>query len=233
VEGGDVIRILVVEDESKMRRVLCDFLVSEGYATTAAADGESGLEKALAEPPDLILLDIMLPKKSGYDLCRELRAKGRHTPIIMLTARSEETDKVLGLELGADDYVTKPVGLTELNARIRAVLRRVNGSRPDGEIEHYTLGEVELDFKLFEVRRKRKLFPLSTMEVALLRHLIRHRGEVLSRERLLNDVWGYDSFPTTRTIDMHIVNLRKKIERNPARPQHLLTVHGTGYRLSD
>ena len=226
------IRILVVEDEPKMRRVLCDFLASEGYATTEAADGELGLRKAIEESPDLILLDIMLPKKSGYDLCRELRAKGHHTPIIMLTARGEETDKVLGLELGADDYVTKPVGMTELNARIRAVLRRVNGARQDGEIERYTLGEVELDFKLFEARRKRKVSMLSTMEVALLRHLIRHRGEVVSREQLLNDIWGYDSFPSTRTIDMHIVNLRKKIERNPARPQHLLTVHGTGYRLS-
>lgn len=226
-------RILVVEDEPKMRRVLCDFLVSEGYTVTSAGDGEAGLRKAVEESPDLILLDIMLPKKSGYDLCRDLRNQGRHTPIIMLTARSEETDKVLGLELGADDYVTKPVGMTELNARIRAVLRRVNGPRPTDEIDHYTLGGTELDFTQFEVRRKRKVSPLSTMEVALLRHLIRHMGEVLSREQLLNDVWGYDSFPTTRTIDMHIVNLRKKIEDNPSRPRHLLTVHGTGYRLSE
>ena len=224
-------RILVVEDENKIRRVLTDFLKGEGYEVAQAMDGESGLAMALGRMPDLIILDLMLPKKSGYDVCRELRAKAVSTPIIMLTAKSEEVDKVLGLELGADDYVTKPFGLKELHARIRAVLRRNRESKNDGPIERYELEGLILDLKSHVIVKGRKTIPLSSMEVNLLTYFIRHHGEAVSRNDLLDKVWGYEKFPTTRTIDTHMLNLRKKIEKDPNRPKWLLTVHGVGYRF--
>lgn len=226
-----MMKILVVEDEAKLMRVLTDFLVTEGYTISTATDGESGLSMAISSDFDLILLDIMLPRKSGFDVCKELRAQGCLTPIIMLTAKGQEVDKVLGLELGADDYVTKPFGLTELNARIRAVLRRYKWTEGNGTLDYFTFGEVEADFRRYEIRRNHNTFPLSSMEVALLQYLICHKGEVVSRETILNEVWGYDSYPTTRTIDTHILNLRKKIETDPSKPVYLLTIHGTGYKF--
>ena len=225
-------RLLIVEDEPKMMRVLGDFLSSEGYEVLKAADGEQGLALALSHRPDLILLDIMLPRKSGYDLCRELRAKGHVTPIVIITGKGEEADKVLGLELGADDYLTKPFGLPELNARVRAVLRR-SGAGRQGGLERYVIDGKEVDFKGHELHAKGRTVALSGTEAALLAFMILHRGEALSRDRILDEVWGYESFPTTRTVDMHIVKLRKKLERNPRKPRHLLTVHGVGYKFVD
>ena len=225
-------RILIIEDEQKILKVLSDFLKTEGYEVIKAKDGESGLNMALTRNPDLILLDIMLPKKSGYDVCKELKAQGILTPIIMLTAKGEESDKILGLELGADDYVTKPFGLKELNARIRAILRRVKEPKDKKTIDYYQFGNIKVDFKRQEIIKKGKRIPLSTMEVNLLKYFVMHKGEVITRDMLLNEVWGYDVYPTTRTIDNHILNLRKKIEDNPNHPKYFLTIHGAGYKFS-
>jgi len=224
-------RILIVEDERNIIDVLADYLRFEGYEVFCATDGETGLELARNKRPDAIILDLMLPGKDGYDVCRELRQSGDFTPIIILTAKGEEIDKVLGLELGADDYMTKPVGLKELKARIRAVLRRSDWLRRADEVAAYELEGVRIDFKTHEVVKGRKRYPLSTMEAALLHYMVTHRDEVLTRERLLNEVWGYDKFPTTRTVDTHVLNLRRKIEKDPNRPVYILTVHGSGYRF--
>lgn len=226
-------RILVVEDEANIRRLLTDFLKDEGYDTITARNGEAGLDMAGSRNPDLIILDIMLPKKSGFDVCRELRAKGITTPVIMLTAKSQEVDKVLGLELGADDYITKPFSLKEIHARIRALLRRCQENKTtETKIERYEMGGRIIDLKRHAVIAGRETIPLSSMEVVLLAYFIRHRGEVISRNELLDKVWGYERFPTTRTVDTHILNLRKKIEKNLDKPVHLLTVHGAGYRFA-
>jgi len=224
-------RILIVEDEHPILRLLTDFLKSEGYEVLTARDGAAGLDLAVAKNPGLIILDIMLPKKSGYDVCRELRAKGSAIPIIMLTAKGEEVDKVLGLELGADDYITKPFGLKELHARIRAILRRGQDPKGPNALTVYELGHLRIDLKGHVIMRGHKHIALSSLEVNLLAYFIQNRGIVVSREELLNKVWGYDRYPTTRTIDTHILNLRKKIETDPAHPQWLLTVHGTGYQF--
>ena len=223
-------RVLVVEDEAKLRRVLVDFLKSEGYQVLVATDGRAGLEMACAEKPDVILLDVMLPGMNGFDVCRSLRDRGVKTPLLLITAKGEETDKVLGLELGADDYLTKPFGLRELHARVRARLRR-SEAVPDRVCEQYSFGAVVIDFKQHCVFREGGAVSLSAMEVSMLKHFIGHHGEVVSRGELLNKVWGYDSFPSTRTIDTHVLNLRKKIEERPEQPKHLLTVHGVGYKL--
>lgn len=224
-------RILVVEDEAKLRRVLADFLKSEGYEVIVAPDGATGLAMGRDQHPQVIILDIMLPKKSGFDVCRELRALGVTIPILMLTAKGEEVDKVLGLELGADDYMTKPFGLKELNARLRALMRRTGAQRPDIG-EHYQLGAVTIDLKQQTVIRGKKATLLSATEASLLKYFIQHRGEVITRETLLNQVWGYERFPTTRTIDTHVLNLRKKIEDQPDHPQWILTLHGSGYKFT-
>jgi len=224
-------RILVVEDEAKLRRVLTDFLKSEGYEVIVAPDGEAGLSMARDQHPQVVILDVMLPKKSGFDVCRELRALGVTTPILMLTAKGEEIDKVLGLELGADDYMTKPFGLKELNARLHALLRRIGDQRQDIG-ERYQIGAVTVDFKQQAVLRGKKTTLLSATEASLLKYFIQHRGEVITREALLNQVWGYERFPTTRTVDTHVLNLRKKIEDHPENPKWILTLHGSGYKFT-
>ncbi len=201
----------------------------EGYAVAVARDGKEGLEKAAAEKPDIILLDVMLPLMSGIDVCRTLRARGVETPILMLTARGQEVDKVVGLEVGADDYVTKPFSIRELLARIRAHLRRA--ARRVAAVESFSFGDVELDFKKYAARKGGRALELSAREFELLHYLIRRRGEVVTRDQLLDEVWGYDSTPVTRTVDNHIARLRQKVEQDPSEPRHIITVHRLGYRF--
>jgi len=222
-------RILVIEDEPQMLLGLRDNLELEGYEVQTAADGEEGLTKAAAFAPDLVILDVMLPRKNGFDVCRELRARSNSTPVVMLTARSAETDKVLGLELGADDYVTKPFSITELLARVRAVLRRTASQKP--ATDSVRIGEIEVDFKLHQARRGRSRIEFTAREFELLRYFVQHTGQVVTREQILNEVWGYEEFPTTRTIDNFVAKLRQKIERAPHEPEHILTIHGSGYKF--
>jgi DNA-binding response OmpR family regulator len=222
-------RILVIEDEPQMLLGLRDNLELEGYEVQTAADGEDGLARAAAFAPDLIILDVMLPRKNGFDVCRELRARAITTPVVMLTARSAETDKVLGLELGADDYVTKPFSITELLARVRAVLRRTASQKP--ATEAVRIGEIDVDFKLHQARRGRARIEFTAREFELLRYFVQHTGQVVTREQILNEVWGYEEFPTTRTIDNFVAKLRQKIERAPHAPEHILTIHGSGYKF--
>jgi DNA-binding response OmpR family regulator len=222
-------RILVIEDEPQMLLGLRDNLELEGYDVQTAADGDEGLSKASSAPPDLVILDVMLPKRNGFDVCRELRARNVSTPIVMLTARSAETDKVLGLELGADDYVTKPFSITELLARVRAVLRRSNPQRP--ATETVRIGDIDFDFRLHQARRGQTRIEFTAREFELLRYLVQHVGQVVTREQILNDVWGYEEYPTTRTIDNFVAKLRQKIEKSPHAPEHILTIHGSGYKF--
>ncbi len=223
-------RILVIEDEPQMQLGLRDNLELEGYDVQVAGDGEEGLAKAAAFSPDLVILDVMLPKKHGFDVCRELRARSNATPIVMLTARSAETDKVLGLELGADDYVTKPFSITELLARVRAVLRR-SGSQKPTTSDAVRIGDIDIDFKLHQARRGKARIEFTAREFELLRYFVQHTGQVVTREQILNEVWGYEEFPTTRTIDNFVAKLRQKIERAPHAPEHILTIHGSGYKF--
>ncbi len=223
-------KILIIEDEEDLVKGLRLNLADEGYEVGWASDGVEGLRKALEERPDLIILDIMLPKMNGLDICRELRQKNISIPIIMLTAKGEEIDKVLGLEIGADDYMTKPFSIRELLARIKAHLRREKRERktiPDV----YRFGDVEIDFTHFKVKRKDKELDLTSLEIAILKYFIAHKEEVVTREALLDKVWGYEKYPTTRTIDNHILKLRKKIERDPSHPEYILSVYGEGYRF--
>jgi two-component system alkaline phosphatase synthesis response regulator PhoP len=222
-------RILIVDDEPEMVRGLADNLRFEGYETLAAENSREGLALALREVPDLILLDVMMPQMSGWDLLRALRQKGLDVPVIMLTARGEEVDRVLGLELGADDYVTKPFSLRELLARVRAVLRRPG---PRQKFEEVAFGDVRLHLRARQAFRAGREVRLTKKEFDLLRYLVEHRGEVLTRDRLLNEVWGYERFPTTRTVDTHILRLRQKFEPDPERPVFIVTVHGQGYRFA-
>ena len=222
-------RILIVDDEPEMVRGLEDNLRFEGYQTLSATDGRRGLALALSEAPDLLLLDIMMPEMSGWDVCRELRAKGLDIPVIMLTARGEEVDRVRGLELGADDYVTKPFGLRELLARIRAVLRRPG---PRQKFEEFAFGDVRIHLRGRQAFRAGREVRLTRKEFDLLVYLIVHRGEVITRERLLDEVWGYERFPTTRTVDTHVLRLRKKFEADADRPVWILTLHGHGYKFA-
>ncbi len=224
-------KILIVEDEPDMLMGLQDNLQFEGYKVETAVDGEAAIDKAVKVRPDLILLDIMLPKLSGYEVCKELRARGIQTPIIMLTAKSQEVDKVLGLELGADDYLTKPFSIRELLARIKAVLRRPR--RPTEKIDTYSFGSVKVDFRKSIAVKKGQTIELSHYEAEILRVLITNKGEPISRNRLLDEVWGYQLFPTTRTIDNHVVKLRQKVEDDPHNPAHIVTVHGMGYKFID
>jgi len=221
--------ILIIEDEKDMVTGLKFNLEASGYAVLAAADGESGCKLALERKPDLVILDLMLPKRNGYDVCRILKQEMPKLPILMLTARSQEADVVLGLELGADDYVTKPFSVLELMARIKSVLRRAHsGVNP---IEQCRFGNLEIDFKTYDARKKGKPIDLSPREYELLKYFVEKQGEIVSREALLNAVWGYDSYPNTRTVDTHIAKLRQKIEDKPEDPKHILTVHGIGYKF--
>jgi DNA-binding response OmpR family regulator len=222
-------KILVVEDEPNMVAGLRDNFEFEGYEVITARDGVEGLERALEESPDLVILDVMMPRLSGLEVCRQLRAKRASIPIIMLTARGQEVDKVVGLELGADDYVTKPFSIRELLARVKAILRRT-ATGPKNQGEH-SFGDVEVDLQRRRVLRSGKALDISSTEFELLKYFICHSGEALTRDRLLEDVWGYENYPTTRTVDTHLVRLRQKLEPDPEQPQYFLTVHGTGYRF--
>jgi two-component system alkaline phosphatase synthesis response regulator PhoP len=223
-------RVLLVEDEAGLRLTLSDRLASEGYAVQTANDGEAGLAHASSGAFDLIVLDVMLPRMNGFDVCREARQRGVTTPILMLTARGQVVDKVVGLKLGADDYLTKPFEAIELMARLEALLRRRQpGVMPGRGV--YRFGDVTVDFRKTEVTRRGELVDLSAREFKLLRHFIEHRGSTLSRDELLARVWGYDEMPLTRTVDVHVAGLRQKIEANPKVPEFILTVHGLGYKF--
>jgi two-component system alkaline phosphatase synthesis response regulator PhoP len=222
-------KILVVEDEPNMVVGLRDNFEFEGYEVLTARDGVEGLQLALEESPDLVVLDVMMPRMSGLEVCKQLRAQRASIPIIMLTARGQEVDKVVGLELGADDYVTKPFSIRELLARVKAVLRRTSVVPKDRD--QHSFGDIEVDLRRCRVVRSGKALDVSSKEFELLKYFICHAGETLSRHQLLEDVWGYEHYPTTRTVDTHLVRLRQKLEPNPEQPQYFLTVHGTGYRF--
>jgi DNA-binding response OmpR family regulator len=222
-------RILVVEDERPMRTALKDCLESEGYRVLTSSDGAEGLDTALREQPDLILLDIMMPKLDGFAVCAELRRLARSTPVLMLTAKGQVEDRVRGLDAGADDYMAKPFSTDELLARVRAMLRRAKGQRRHAD--PLRLGDVLIDFAKQEARRGRAPVHLTSKEFAALRLMAEADGEAVSRERFLDAVWGYTAFPTTRTVDNHIASLRKKLEPKPDAPRWIKTVHGLGYRL--
>jgi two-component system alkaline phosphatase synthesis response regulator PhoP len=222
--------VLIVEDNEAMAVALEDGFKYEGYRVRVARDGSAGLRLATEGNHDLIILDVMLPKMSGLDVCRKIRRQGSKVPVIMLTARGQEIDKVLGLKTGADDYVTKPFSFLELMARVEAVLRRCAGY--ESQIGTYRFGDVEIDFKRSEAKKGEKPVSLSPREFKLLRFLIDHRGEILPRERLLDAVWGYDNVPFTRTVDMHVAKLRKKIEDSPQDPAFIVTVHRVGYKFT-
>src|SRR3989441_9254794 len=217
-------RILIVEDEPAMVAGLRDNFEFEGYSVITAPDGVAGLERALSESPDLVVLDVMMPRMSGLDVCKQLKARRPSIPVIMLTARGQEVDKVVGLELGADDYVTKPFSIRELLARVKAVLRRAR-TLPR-EQERVTFGDVEVDLRTYQVQRRGKPVEFSAKEFELLQYFLCHPGQALSRDRLLDEVWGYVHYPTTRTVDAHIVHLRQKLEANPEEPRFILTIHG-------
>lgn len=223
--------VLVIEDEESIAEPLVENLEFEGCDVLVAADGHRGLELALSGEADLILLDIMLPGLNGYEICRRVREQQLTTPIIMLTAKGQEADKVRGLDIGADDYVTKPVGILELMARVRAVLRRAAPDSESQKVEVLSFGRVRVDFARFEACVDDEPVHLSPKEFGVLKLLWESEGRAVSRAQILEQVWGYDVFPTTRTIDTHVAELRAKLEVDPANPQHILTVHGTGYRL--
>ncbi len=226
-------RILLVEDEPGLVLTLTDRLTSEGYQVESVRDGENGLERASNEAFDAILLDVMLPRKNGFDVCRDLRQRNVTTPILMLTARGQIVDKVVGLKLGADDYLTKPFEMMELLARVEALLRRA--ATPAAVVlastEAYQFDSIKIDFRRAEVERDGEKIELSAKEFQLLRYFIEHREATLSRDELLNEVWGYDAMPTTRTVDVHVAWLRQKLEPNPRHPIFILTVHGMGYKF--
>ena len=222
-------RILIIEDEAPMRMALADLLAGEGYRALTAADGESGLQRALAEKPDLILLDIMLPKLDGFALCAELRRLARDLPVMMLTAKGQIEDRVAGLDVGADDYLVKPFSTEELLARVRALLRRVE--RKSKSPVKLKLGETEIDLARQTAVRGNEPVHLTAKEFAMLRLLAEAQGEPITRGRFLDVVWGYTAFPTTRTVDNHVASLRAKLEKNPDAPRWLKTVHGVGYKL--
>jgi DNA-binding response OmpR family regulator len=224
-------RILIIEDDVAILRGLKDNLEYESYEVLTAADGEEGYFLIKEKKPDLIILDLMLPKMNGYELCRKVRNEGVTTPILMLTARSEEMDRVHGLDLGADDYVTKPFSVPELLARIRAIIRRIQKVKTGNLPSELRFGDVSVDFKCFEARKGGDILEMSRKEFGILRLLAARPGEVITRDELLDEVWGYDQYPTTRTVDNHIALLRTKLEDNPSKPRYLLTVHGVGYKL--
>ena len=222
-------RILVVEDDPAILRGVRDNLQYESHEVLTATDGEAGYRLLAEKKPDLVILDLMLPKINGYQLCRRVRGEGITTPILMLTARGEEVDRVMGLDLGADDYVTKPFSVPELLARVRAILRRVRSA--ESLPPELRFDDVVVDFLRYEAQKGGKVLKLSRKEFGILRQLAAQAGQVVTREDLLNEVWGYENYPSTRTVDNHIASLRAKLEENPSHPRRLLTVHGVGYKL--
>jgi DNA-binding response OmpR family regulator len=222
-------KVLIIEDDQAMAVALRDGFSYEGYTVEVARDGAVGLKLATDRNHDLIILDVMLPKICGLDVCKHLRTAGNQTPIIMLTARGQEIDKVVGLKTGADDYVTKPFSFLELMARVEAILRRSN--RTEDAFEQAQFGDVMLNFKNLEAHKNGLPLDLSPREFKLLRYFLEHKGEVITRDQLLDAVWGYDGFPLTRTVDMHIAKLRHKIEDSPADPHYIITVHRAGYKF--
>ena len=225
-----MVRLLVVEDEIALAEGLRDNFEIEGFDVIMAHDGEEGLQKALSEKLDIIILDVMMPKKSGFDVCKELRSQGNQTPIIMLTARTEEVDRVLGLELGADDYVAKPFSTRELIARVKAVLRR-SPDKKEKQTNIYDFGKIKVDFEhylAYDVKDKQ--IDMTYKEFEILKFFMQNKSRTVSRDELLDKVWGYEIYPTSRTVDNHIVKLRKKIEDDPESPKHILTVYGIGYK---
>ena len=227
-------RILVVEDEATLRMGLVDALQAEGFEVLEAGDGERGLELALREDPDLVLLDVMLPGRDGFSVLRALREDRLAAPVLMLSARGEEWDRVQGFEYGADDYLVKPVSTRELVLRVRAALQRARGAVPGVRAGHANarVGAAQVDFAAYSIEKDGRRIGLSRRELDLLRYFLDHEGQALDRLRILSDVWGPDESPTTRTIDMHVLKLRKKLEPDPEHPRHLITVHGVGYRFS-
>lgn len=222
--------ILVIEDEPEMQRGLRDNLEFEGYEVEVIGDGKKGLDMLVKKRFDLVLLDVMLPGMSGFDVCKNARTQGINIPIIMLTAKGEEVDKVLGLEFGADDYITKPFSVRELLARLKAVLRRSPSDRKSAQTK-ITLGLLEIDFESYTASKKGKSVSLTSKDFDILRYLWQHQKQVISRDDLLTNVWGYDESISSRTVDNFIVKLRKNIENDPSHPKHIITVHGTGYKL--
>jgi len=225
-------RVLIVEDDESLVIALRDGLVFEGFEVTVARDGETGLLAAIESQSDLVILDVMLPRRSGLDVCRELRGRGLEMPILMLTSRGQEIDKVLGLKMGADDYMTKPFGFLELVARIEALFRRTSVGRTAAANEHHRFGDLVVDFRAGEVRRGTHRLDLSARELRLLRYFVEHRGEILSRDQLLTAVWDYDDPPLTRTVDMHVAKLRKKLEVGSGETSLIATVHRQGYKFT-
>jgi DNA-binding response OmpR family regulator len=221
-------RILIVEDEPALLRALADNFRFESHEVIEASDGQTGYEKATGRRPDLIILDVMLPRISGYDVCHRLRSDGVQVPILMLTARGEEADRVTGLDLGADDYVTKPFSVRELSARVRALLRRSHTAVT--QPKEVRIDDVRIDFLTYEAWRNEIPLELTRKEFQLLRFLVSRQGTVVRRDELLNEIWGQEAYPTTRTVDTHVPNLRAKLENDAKRPRHLITVHGVGYR---
>lgn len=227
-----MIRILIVDDEPSMREGLSDNLIFEGYKTELAANGIQALEKINNQSFDLVVLDVMMPEMSGFDVCKQIRQDGNQVPVILLTAKGEEIDKVLGLELGADDYITKPFSLRELIARIKAILRRSENSTVENSTSKFeTIGLMQVDFKNYVAKIASKEENLSHREFEVLHYLWAHKQKVVSRDDLLKNIWGYDEFPTTRTIDNFILKLRQRVEVNPNEPKIILTAHGLGYKM--
>ena len=222
-------KILVVEDDPAIRKALEAGLSEDNYDVLLAEDGIDGLRQAKNPSIDLILLDLQLPGKDGMEICSELRKEGVNTLVMMLTSRSEENDKILGLEIGADDYMTKPFSIRELKARIKALLRRTQDLKKG--IEETSFGNLHFDFKKQEALKQKSPLKLSAKEFQIIKFFIEHEGEVLGRDKLLDEVWGYDVFPTTRTVDNYILSIRKKIEDDPSEPKHLITVHTSGYKF--
>ncbi len=226
--GAQKYIVAIIEDDESVRRSLELNFELEGYDVVSACDGEEGIELVNRHNPDIIILDVMMPKKDGLQTCKELRSAGVSTPLILLTARSAEVDKVLGLELGADDYLAKPFGMRELMARVKALLRRLAQSR---DIDTVQFSDVVVDFKAYRAHRNEQQLELSAREYRLLKYLVAKSGAVVTRDELLDEVWGYNSYPSTRTVDNHIARLRQKIEQDVAEPRHIITVHGVGYKF--
>ena len=224
-------KILIVDDEPAMREGLTDNLIFEGYTVENAANGSLALEKLQDNKYDLVVLDVMMPEMSGFDVCKKLRQQNNDVPVILLTAKGEEIDRVLGLELGADDYITKPFSLRELIARIKAILRRSSVASTSESSKMESIGRMEVDFDRFEAKVDGEKVKLSHREFEVLHFLRNHKQQIVSRDDLLKNIWGYDEFPTTRTIDNFILRLRQKIEVNPNEPKIILTVHGMGYKM--
>jgi len=222
--------VLIIEDDDSMSLALKDGFQYEGYTVEIARDGAAGLARITDVAPDVVILDVMLPKMNGLDVLKQVRGGGNGVPVIMLTARGQEIDKVLGLKLGADDYITKPFGFLELMARVEALLRRATGRESTPDV--YRFGDVSVDFRRNEARKGSRPLDLSPREFRLLRYFVEHRGEVVAREKLMESVWDYDNAPLSRTVDMHVAKLRRKIEKVPSEPEFIVTIHRVGYKFT-